>query len=157
MSSSFTVVGTIISYLLIIGGWLFVRHDNNLRERRKELRAQLDTASKDVDAIVELSKAFYSVHGRDNSAALKREQILSSLKVLGTRTQVVTQAYPSFTVSTQLIGFRKSITGALTGFDDPDRNSAAEGGQICIDIFRAAALLKVVLELQYQKIFHRSG
>src|SRR5438477_10091966 len=92
-------IGTIVGYCLIIDGWFFVRSDSNRREKRKELRSQLDIAAKEVDSIAANAKKLLTNSGRGSTAILSREVILAELKVLGVRTQVVSYTYPGFSVA----------------------------------------------------------
>lgn len=148
-----SIIGPVVTSGVLIGGWFFVRKDNNQRELRKELRIQLDAAAADVERIVELAERIYTVRGDDPAAEGYKEKLLSSLKVLGARTHVISRTYPRFSVSTQIVALRQATTGSASGFDDPDRSPGAEARNTLQTVVRAGAALTVALETQYYALF----
>jgi hypothetical protein len=48
---SFSVLQQLVTWGLVVGGWLLVNSQNNIRERRKEVRSSLDKLLKRLDQL----------------------------------------------------------------------------------------------------------
>ncbi|MFZ2884630.1 hypothetical protein [Nitrosomonas europaea] len=102
----------LVSWLLIIGGWLFVHRATLSRERRKEKREEINNTIQEIRAIENIAIDFHNSKIFDEKAA-------SSLTLRINRLNRKLQAPPTFNelkIPTQLmIEFRKTIT--LEHFD----------------------------------------
>ncbi len=101
-----------VSWLLIIGGWLFVHRTTLSRERRKEKREEINNTIQEIRAIESIAIDFHNSKIFDEKAA-------SNLILRIDRLSKKLQTPPTFNelkIPTQLmIEFRKTIT--LEHFD----------------------------------------
>lgn len=49
----------VVTWLLVVGGWIYTNYTNNKRETRKELRGALDKLRSEMDSEVELCHEYY--------------------------------------------------------------------------------------------------
>jgi len=88
----------IVTWLLVISGWLLVNHQNNVREKRKEIRAILDKTQSFLDEIeIEAIKYHTSQESSDSAFQLKRnlnQKLRNKLDILKLRNLNVEKCYP---------------------------------------------------------------
>lgn len=103
----------ILTWLLIIAGWVIVNHQNNIREKRKEIRVTLDKIQIFLDEIENQAIQYHTVEAsNDLSFQLKRnlnQKLRDKLKILKTRNLDVK------TCNSHLTKFRQAVT--LDNFD----------------------------------------
>lgn len=148
-----SLIAPVVTSLVVMCGWLFVRKDNNERERRKELRSQIDIASKEADEISKIAFMLLRHSGDDERASIRQEQIICQIKVLGARLAMIARTYPNFSASKELIAFRQAITGSQSGFDDPTRFSLPSNSTVLINVTKQNSYLKVGMEMGYAHLF----
>ena len=107
------VLTQIMTWLLIIFGWLIVNHKNNIREKRKEIRGTLDKMQLFLDEI-ETQAIQYHTNQATNELAfqLKRnlnKKLRDKLDILKIRSLDVKTSY------SLLFKFRQAVT--LKNFD----------------------------------------
>lgn len=126
-----------ITWVIVIIGWLIVNHQNNQRERRKEIRQAIDKIVAKIDDIERSALTFHQTSYNENSA---RELMLSIEK--NNRSIARLQVIDIETYNKKVIPFRRSIT--LKNFDpsaqvalngnDPQLASISTAAQNLIDI-----------------------
>ena len=66
----------IVTWLLIIAGWLLVNHQNNIREKRKEIRTILDKIQSFLDEI-EIQAIQYHTNQASSDLAFQLKRSLN--------------------------------------------------------------------------------
>lgn len=102
-------LGPVIQWVIIIGGWIFVSHDNNSRENRKELRKAVDDLISRAYELQDAAVDYYTAKIEDGppiAVKMKRldKQIMSAID----------RAFGKTTMSPilkRLIEVRKATTG----------------------------------------------
>ena len=79
----------IVTWLVVVSGWCFVNHQNNLREKRKEIRALIDGVQAQLNDIEKLAVEYHTSENSKNLAfELKRslnQKLSSKFKILTSR------------------------------------------------------------------------
>jgi len=139
------VLTQIMTWLLIIFGWLIVNHQNNIREKRKEIRGTLDKMQLFLDEI-ETQAIQYHTNQATNELAfqLKRnlnKKLRDKLDILKIRSLDVKTSY------SLLFKFRQAVT--LKNFD----TSKYEVQTINDDLIKNILLTKDNLSQEFEKSF----
>lgn len=133
----------VVSWVLIVIGWLIVNAQNNLRETRKEARAMSDNA-KEL-AIDTASNAYqYMTTDSINSVELK-----SSLEVL----EIELERFPDFGPGGRLIQRFNDFADAITGgdFETKDRTVKTANSREVNALFQTRNSLLAEIEFQFKQ------
>lgn len=135
----------IITWLLVIGGWIYVNSTNNSRESRKELRAAVDKLQRDVDVLIETAQAYYRCGVQDGKAI--EPQILVRFSRLGSALQHLGDKHSEMK-SGDLTRKMSHLMDQVTGddFQSAARAELTEDSQKLVNI--AAAAMDVQNELE---------
>ena len=138
----------IVTWLIVILGWAFVNHQNNLREKRKEIRSLIDSVNVQLNEIELLAIKYHTNEATEELAfQLKRslsQQLLSKFKVLELR------GFKIGSCDTYRKQLRKSVT--LKNFDTNDYQVQGFSSEIVKDIW----LTKDRLTHEMEKCFSRN-
>jgi len=136
-----------VTWLLVITGWGLVNRQNNIREKRKELRALLDKIQSFLD---ELEDQAIKYHTSEQSAELafhlKRslnKKFQNKLSILKLRNLDIEKCYP------HLKQFRKAVT--LENFDTADFKPRSISDDLIKNIWLSKENLSQELEKSFAK------
>jgi hypothetical protein len=104
-------VSPAVSWALVIAGWFVVSRDHNKREKRKEIRGELQTLHSHI-RIIESEAHAYLVAQNDPSNSARAAKIKRDLKRLSTDLSRICAGDCRRAVSAQLVDFRQAVTGS---------------------------------------------
>ncbi|NOQ64704.1 MAG: hypothetical protein GQ582_09355 [Methyloprofundus sp.] len=137
----------IVTWLIVIAGWVFVNQQNNLREKRKEIRSLIDNLHVQLDDIEKKAVKYHTDEGTKELAfQLKRDlnqKLRSKLKILELRDLDLKKS------STYQKELRKAIT--LNNFDTNNFKSQLFSSEIIKDIWLAKDKLSHEIELCFSR------
>ena len=107
----------LITWSLVIAGWRIVSNDNNLREKRKELRADIGKVIDVVDAL-EIKAIKYYMLGVNDETRLLEVEIKRDLKVLEAKLTLLSASESRF----QTANMQRDLQTTLTGGDFEQSN-----------------------------------
>lgn len=112
----------IIPWLLVIVGWKVVSHDQNRRERRKEIRATIVQLISLIRQTSDTACDYWSKPEADPACLTLAADIKLSLQRVSWDVSRLTDECDAMNLGTSLIAFRQAITsGAFESADrDPD-------------------------------------
>ncbi|MCX7091894.1 MAG: hypothetical protein NTY50_00365 [Methylobacter sp.] len=135
----------IVTWLLVISGWLLVNHQNNVREKRKEIRTILDKTQSFLDEVeIEAIKYHTSQESSDLAFQLKRslnQKLRNRLDILALRNLNIEKCYP------HLKKLRQAVT--LENFD----TSSFKPQNLEDDVIKNIWLAKDKLSQELEKSF----
>ena len=141
----------LITWVLVILGWLIVSRQNDLREFRKETRARLDALAKMVGETVDMSISFYlKLPGADGQQDLKMK-IAHSLAHIGRICTSLVDRQEDHPVITKVVALRQAIT--LSDFDSDQRPAYKFGDARLNEIVDSSKSLISTLENGYSQRF----
>lgn len=143
-------VTQVITWLIVIGGWLIVNHQNNGRERRKEVRQAIDKLCLKIEEVERTARAF---HQSDYNAEVADELKLTINKII--RGIARLEILDLKILSRNAIHLRKSIT--LNNFDTSNHIPLNGTQQQLADISDAADNLIGAMESAYIKRYALCG
>lgn len=131
------------SWGLVILGWAVVRRDNNRREKRKEIKAVVDSAIDRSERLQDLGRRYY-VSPMSSQSDEQAARIKSEVKKLGTELQILHLVTDGkITASRAMIALRQRITGG--SFDSAQRQPLLESDPLLLEIDDAVSELHRVL------------
>lgn len=140
---------SIVTWILVIVGWLVVNQQNNQRETRKEIRNRVDDMRVEVLMLEELA---FKHHTEANDAG-RRADIRRRIAALSTRVRTLSEAGLNVAAIWPLVAaVRTSIT--LDNFDD-DYVQLSANNQILTTIGSDIAALLKESEVAYSARYHR--
>ncbi len=135
----------IVTWLLVISGWWLVNRQNNIREKRKEIRSILDKIQSLLDEIeIQAVQYHTSQESSDLAFQLKRglnQKLRNRLDILKLRNLDVKKCYPL------LKQFRQAVT--LINFD----TSNFKPQNLSDDLIKNIWLAKDKLSQELEQIF----
>ncbi len=141
----------VISWVLIIGGWLFARNDNNKRENRHELRGTIDAITVDIHALEQKAHGYYTTDVDPNTPSLqveiKRDQDALAARIVQLRTKSYYQDIP------KISAFQTALTGG--DFEQANRQKRPASDRKMMEISLAAKELSDELEAEYRKMYKK--
>ena len=143
-------VSQALPWIVAIIGWGFTHLFSEARERRKEVRAQLDKAIEIVLTIEKSGRAFHIAPSFDASKAAELRLAIDILERKFHRISCLEVDQ----LNTQLIAFRRSIT--LRNFEASEFTSQPAESEIFADISGSAFGLEDALECQYLSRYPRT-
>lgn len=138
------LVTQIITWVIVVGGWLIVNSQNNDRERRKEVRLALDKLCTKIEEIEYTARTF---HQNDYDVEVADKLKLSIDRII--RTAARLEILDSKILSHNAIRLRKSVT--LENFDVSNHVPLHGKDSQLSDISDAAEKLIGALEGAYIK------
>lgn len=139
----------IITWIIVVCGWIFTHSSNNTRERRKELRAELEGIRKNLDELVELAQVFYTSAPDDDSEKRTHEIVIKQNRLL-----MRMERLPHFDSSLKVSGLT-DLMDALTG-GEFESNTRVALNHSDARLFKIAAKAEIVfnhLEMEFKRIF----
>jgi hypothetical protein len=141
--------GDVVTWLLVIVGWLVVNWQSNLRETRKEIRERIDCLRDDILKLEDLSTRHHTV---DNDP-VRRAEIKRLIAAVAASAKMIGDAGLSIEKRSQLIrDLRQAIT--LRNFDE-EYAPVPVTDPIVIDIGASVAALLRATETAYSQRYHK--
>ncbi len=144
----FRIIAQIIPWILVVFGWLIVNKQNNIREKRKEIRSILNQLLEELDSTEKLAISYHSAEkqlielGRDIKLSLSRIGKSVNRHDLLPRGQ----RYP-------IAKFRQAIT--LKNFDTEDFITQKVNSDLINEISATKDDLTDALERQFQDNYQK--
>lgn len=142
----------VVTWILVIAGWLIVNYQQNERETRKDIRAKLDSLCKKLEQI-ESNAYFYHTSTRDMQLGLQIRRSIQRLWPEIERLDLIS----TDTLNRLVVDIRRSIT--LENFDSRDHTVLGSDHDILAKIASGIGNLESLLEKNYSKRYfnrHRS-
>lgn len=142
-------VAQIITWLVIIFGWRVANASNNTREKRKELRAELDTIRIQLDELVDLAWVYYT---SDLESTKRAAEILVRQTRLFTRVERLSKIDSTLCCVTDDL---HDLMDGLTGddFQSHDRVALAHDDSRLVTLTAKAEAVFNHLENEFRRIF----
>lgn len=138
------LITQIVTWLIVVGGWLIVNSQNNGRERRKEVRQAFDKLCTKIEEVEYSARTFHqNIYNAEAADKLK----LSIDKII--RAIARLEVLDSKILSHNAIHLRKSIT--LNNFDTSNHVPLNGTHPQLADISNAAEKLIGAIESAYAK------
>jgi hypothetical protein len=129
----FQVLGQIVTWVIVIAGWLVVNRQNNDREMRREIRSRLDTLEKDIRELELVCVQFHTSEYDDKNAW----QIVTTLERLWDHSSRLKLA-SDHALEVRIFNVRRAMT--LRNFDKSDHAilsmNAEQIGEIAASVNR---------------------
>lgn len=134
-----------VTWMLVIAGWWLVNRQNNIREKRKEIRTLIDKLQVYLDEVETLAIKYHTnQESSDLAFELKRslnQKLRSKLDILKLRTLDVNKCYPL------LKKFRQAVT--LNNFDTSSFKPQSMSDTLITNIWLAKDKLSQELEKSF--------
>lgn len=146
----FTVFQSLITWGLVIFGWLLVRYDNNKREDKKDLRARVDSLIADIKASEVNAFNYFRVdESHDTAPILAREIKALRLKMSESLTSLESMSdfFKGSELIVPLMRFGQAITKG--DFENNERRAIGTNDPKFIDISFHASILVNKLEEKF--------
>ena len=138
---------SVVTWLIVIFGWLVVNHQQNQRETRKELRARLDLIEGMVNDTEQSAIRYHtSAHDPGSSRTLK-----SDIDRLSNLTRAIGNII-SCSFSYRIVRFRQSVT--LKNFDSSEHQILTIDHEVIDTIAKETQSLINELEEAYSYKYH---
>lgn len=138
----------IVTWLLVVAGWLIVNQQNNRREERKEIRSSLTEIHKLIYEIIDSSEKYHCSKRHDPE---KSKEIRLQLQRLALKVSHL--HFFSDAVNRSIYEFRSSIT--IKNFDTKNFSKQAENSEMIISIHSCGEDLIDSLETCFGKLFRQ--
>lgn len=134
-------VDNVVTWLLVVLGWVVVHHFAQRREQSKEWRALIRKLALDIEEVTKKASAY---HRADSRSIDLEEEILWSLNIIGDQLSIVKQKLKENTLS--LVGLEESIT--MNNFQSKDFARQGLQEKILRDIaFEARSVINKLYQL----------
>jgi len=146
-TTNLSAYAPIVTWLIVIIGWLVVNNQNNNRESRKELRTRIDCLRNQIEGVeAQAIKYHTSVHDENLGLKIKLsiERIANDVNILGISL--------SNNFSFLVFQFRKSIT--LNNFDSHEHTILNADNELIQNIASAIQSLTIEIEKAYGNKYH---
>lgn len=141
-------ISQVITWLLVIAGWLTVNAQHNSRETRKEIRSKIDAVRERIE---ELERE--AIHYHTTAHDYQRAQLLKSyLQHLWTDASLI-KIVPEAELGRSLATLRRAMT--LRNFDASDHVALDLDDEQIAQISVAIADLATLLERGYMRRYHK--
>jgi hypothetical protein len=124
--------GPLLTLATVIVGWAWVSKDNNKRESRKELRANLNEIRELVLSIEATARTYLQRPPTDEETHHLGFQIRRDLQHLAGRLATLKAWNETFVFDNEMLGYRSCITGK--DFDTKARKARAFDDQLFLEI-----------------------
>lgn len=100
-----------IGWIVLVVGWIYTNHTNNLRESRKELKSLLDALIMDINALKDKALIYY-VSPIKGSEQLSFEIVTAQHRIIS-RIELLSKKYPGIPLktTTEIVHFMEAISG----------------------------------------------
>lgn len=133
-----------VPWVVAVAGWGFTHIFSEARERRKEVRSQLD---KCIEHLLALEKAAREFHMKAEYDPIKGYDLTTALNTFERRLYRIS-CLSTDSLTSRLIALRRSIT--LSNFDLSDFKTQDSSSEILGMIAEAAASMEDAVEAQYR-------
>lgn len=140
-------LGQIVTWILVIVGWVVVNRQHNQRETRKELRAQLDKVRDTVFKIEGLSETYHTDESPSGSDAKQIKILIQRVGAAIDRLMLL----ESREAQKRIIALRQAIT--LHNFDTRVHKAQGQSSEIIANINSSVDALLNDLESKFQTRF----
>lgn len=142
---------SVVPWLLVAVGWIVVNWQNNSREKRKEVRAKIDSIKKSIDDVEDLAIAHH-IQAQEDARCMKIKRALvrvsreiSIVGIAGLKISDSVKAHARL---------RQAIT--LKNFETSQYQALALTDSIIADIGATSDSLRLHLESAYSQKFQRT-
>lgn len=144
-------IGYLMGWFLIVAGWIVTSRQSKKRERRQELRSQLDILTTFIEEIEQNALEFYRTD-RQNPAGSTKATGLWIVSSLGRLSRVLSRLKKTYGVNvvTMTVTMRQSITGG--DFSSINRLALTDKDKKLHDISNSALELIENLEAEYIRL-----
>jgi len=143
-----SIVAPIVTWSLVIGGWLFVRSDNNKRENRREIRSILDAIIKEIKDLEDSGWDYYQKPSDDPEAIKLGVSMKRNKALLEDRIGHLAKTTGRFTSLEKLSKFGDELTGG--DYEQNSRQVRTIKDRKFLEISTAANDLITYLEDEYR-------
>lgn len=141
-------IAQVFTWLIVVAGWFVVNRHQNIRERRKETRAQLDQVNALIKNLEDLSIKYHTNPAHDEDLARNIKRLLALIRKFTYRTSIL----EAIELNKIIINLRKSVT--YKNFDNGDHHiQVAEDGDIVDNICNSCDEYIDTLERAFVKKF----
>lgn len=141
---------SIITWVLVVGGWVFVHFQNKVFQERRELRSALDKLILYIDKLKSDAITYHTVESEASS--LLSNRVKSAIKNISSsirRTELGSEL-----VNSEVVAVRKSIT--LDNFESNDYFPRGHSSALILEIIGSLDDLKDALEVRYVSLYRNS-
>jgi hypothetical protein len=147
---AFNAVAQVVTWLLVITGWVIINYQHNKRETRKEVRAQINRLRDMLGELEELAKQYHTAaqHSEPEAKRIKLmlQRVSYELEYLNLLDRIDRDI--------SMIALRKAIT--YHNFDSQKHVSQDLGGELMAGIYASVDAILNVHELEFRSRF-RAG
>jgi Mg2+ and Co2+ transporter CorA len=145
ISHIISAIGQVVTWILVIIGWTVINRQHNVRESRKEMRAQLDILRKSVLQVETRAENYHIAEKHSDEEARKIKVELTRVANIVDRLQLLNQHEQEH----RIIKLRKSIT--LNNFDSHEHKQLSLDSNLIAKINSAVDDLINSLEQSYKQ------
>lgn len=142
-----STIGQLVTWALVICGWLVVNWQHNKREARKELRAQLDKLRTTLSELEGQAEQYHTAPEHSEAEARRVKVMLQRLVYSLDHLNLLNNLAREMKV----IALRRAIT--YRNFDTPKHSAQAIGGELIAGINAAVDDLVNALEERFRSRF----
>jgi hypothetical protein len=143
--------GPVLAIAGVVGGWIVISRDNNKRETRKEIRAQINDIAKLIRNIEDSARSYFQLAPATSEAARLSLAIRRDLQHLAGQLTALKPRHEALNFDLLLLAYRRSITGGE--FDSQARVARSHRDILFLEIGNNAHCLIVALEEAFAKNF----
>jgi hypothetical protein len=132
-------LGPLLAFVTIVIGWGWVSRDNNKRESRKEIRANLNDIRTLTLQIEVSTRAYFQKPSGNEEAALLSITIKRDVQYLAGRCTALKACDPAMSFDGLLAAYRRCVTG--NDFDSKERPARPHTDMIFLEIGNAGQCL----------------
>ena len=146
------IVGYIVGWLLVLRGWKIASQEGLKRDKRREVRSQLDDLVEMIGAIEIAAIEFYQHDAGDPDLSKEASQawLVSAISKVSRRLSRL-KAKNKLVCTAEVTAFRQAITSDR--FYDSARKAAVHSDSVIQDISRTAVDLMEKIEYQFEIAF----
>ena len=141
-------VNPVVTWCLVVAGWAVVRHDNNKRENRKELRGKLDVLINDVRLLEEKAHDYYMKDSTHEDIPLLTLDIKRRQQSIEKRLAMLKKTNEGFQGTDESTALAKTVTGG--NFEERTRKKIAADNRKLLEISGAALEFIEYLESEFE-------
>ena len=141
--------GSIVSWVVVMVGWIVINAQNNGRETRKEVRAALDGTIRRLEKLESLGRQYHLSTAHDDSIAEEIKLHLKKLWPESVRLNLVDES----ALAVRVASLRRSIT--LRNFDSAEHAALLAGDEILAEIAESVSALEEMLQRGFAEKYWR--
>ena len=147
----FQAIGIVIGWVLVIGGWVIVRHDNNAREHRHELRNAIDDLIKRIEELETKAYEYYQADANTDASLRQEVEIKRSQNTIESRLKRLKSITGGFQSQDAVTNFRQNLTGG--DFETAARQKLPPRDKKLMEISSASSEFIEYLEREYTELY----